>query len=102
MSMQFISKTTHFTPVSSSDTLFTARSARLCLPTRKLNLKRRSDKKTDIYVSLFTLADLQLAAELGKTLLQRNKELERDLVVFQDHAEDQALEIDVSHSPSSC
>ncbi|OQV23013.1 hypothetical protein BV898_03063 [Hypsibius exemplaris] len=38
--------------------------------------------------------DLQLAAELGKTLLQRNKELERDLSAFQDHAEDQALEID--------
>ncbi|GAV08336.1 hypothetical protein RvY_18046 [Ramazzottius varieornatus] len=38
--------------------------------------------------------DLQLAAELGKTLLQRNQELERDLSAYQDLAEDQALEID--------
>ena len=40
--------------------------------------------------------DLQLAAELGKTLLQRNKELERNLTTYQDLAEDQALEIDAS------
>ncbi|XP_055338522.1 cerebellar degeneration-related protein 2-like isoform X2 [Paramacrobiotus metropolitanus] len=38
--------------------------------------------------------DLQLAAELGKTLLQRNKELETDLTTYQDLADDQALEID--------
>jgi hypothetical protein len=46
--------------------------------------------------SVLVVTDLQLAAELGKTLLQRNKELERDLASFQDHTEDQALEIDAS------
>ncbi|PIK51130.1 putative cerebellar degeneration-related protein 2-like [Apostichopus japonicus] len=37
--------------------------------------------------------DLQLAAELGKTLLERNKELEALLVTSQQQIQDQALQI---------
>lgn len=40
--------------------------------------------------------DLQLAAELGKTLLERNKELETSLKQHQNVLEDQAQEIEVS------
>lgn len=43
-------------------------------------------------------ADLQLAAELGKTLLERNKELESALKHHQNIIEDQAQEIEVSTS----
>jgi hypothetical protein len=39
--------------------------------------------------------DLQLAAELGKTLLERNKELEIALKQHQNVIEDQAQEIEV-------
>lgn len=39
--------------------------------------------------------DLQLAAELGKTLLERNKELETALRQHQNVIEDQAQEIEV-------
>lgn len=42
------------------------------------------------------IADLQLAAELGKTLLERNKELESALKKHQLIIEDQAQEIEVS------
>jgi uncharacterized protein (DUF305 family) len=41
------------------------------------------------------LADLQLAAELGKTLLERNKELENTLKQHQNVIEDQTQEIEV-------
>ena len=41
-------------------------------------------------------ADLQLAAELGKTLLERNKELETNLKQYQNVIEDQTQEIEVS------
>jgi hypothetical protein len=41
------------------------------------------------------LADLQLAAELGKTLLERNKELENSLKHHQNIIEDQTQEIEV-------
>ncbi|EDS44393.1 conserved hypothetical protein [Culex quinquefasciatus] len=44
------------------------------------------------------LFDLQLAAELGKTLLERNKELESALKHHQNIIEDQAQEIEVSTS----
>jgi hypothetical protein len=44
---------------------------------------------------LFVLADLQLAAELGKTLLERNKELENTLKQHQNVIEDQTQEIEV-------
>jgi hypothetical protein len=44
---------------------------------------------------LFVLADLQLAAELGKTLLERNKELENSLKQYQNIIEDQTQEIEV-------
>lgn len=42
------------------------------------------------------IADLQLAAELGKTLLERNKELENLLRAHQRKCEDQKQEIEVS------
>lgn len=40
-------------------------------------------------------ADLQLAAELGKTLLERNKELENIIKLHQSTVEEQAQEIEV-------
>jgi hypothetical protein len=40
-------------------------------------------------------ADLQLAAELGKTLLERNKELEHTLRQQQTLVDDQTQEIEV-------
>jgi hypothetical protein len=40
--------------------------------------------------------DLQLAAELGKTLLERNRELETSLKHHQAIIEDQGQEIEVS------
>lgn len=48
-----------------------------------------------IMMPLF-LTDLQLAAELGKTLLERNKELENLLRSHQRKCEDQKQEIEVS------
>ena len=42
--------------------------------------------------------DLQLAAELGKTLLERNKELELSLKHQQSVIDDQHMEIEVSFS----
>ncbi|XP_050524238.1 cerebellar degeneration-related protein 2 isoform X2 [Daktulosphaira vitifoliae] len=44
--------------------------------------------------SLCTLADLQLAAELGKTLLERNKELETNLRQQQNIVDDRNQEIE--------
>ena len=44
---------------------------------------------------LSSFTDLQLAAELGKTLLERNKELESSLKHQQAIIEDQAQEIEV-------
>ena len=49
----------------------------------------------DLALTLFT-ADLQLAAELGKTLLERNKDLESQLRQAHQTNYDQANEIDVS------
>lgn len=46
--------------------------------------------------NLLVVTDLQLAAELGKTLLERNKELETALRQHQNVIEDQAQEIEVS------
>ena len=45
--------------------------------------------------SLF-ISDLQLAAELGKTLLERNKDLELSLKHQQSVIDDQTMEIEVS------
>lgn len=45
---------------------------------------------------LLFFPDLQLAAELGKTLLERNKELETSLKQHQNIIEDQTQEIEVS------
>ncbi len=62
------------------------------------------DKTNDccLYIPLcfFSFADLQLAAELGKTLLERNKELETALKHHQAVIEDQQQEIEVSVSLS--
>ena len=44
----------------------------------------------------YTFLDLQLAAELGKTLLERNKDLENQMRQSQQVQYDQAREIDVS------
>ena len=43
-----------------------------------------------------SFADLQLAAELGKTLLERNKELEATIRHQQSIIEDQVQEIQVN------
>jgi len=50
---------------------------------------------TYIYNRLRGVADLQLAAELGKTLLERNKELETNLRQQQNVVEDRNQEIEV-------
>ena len=47
-----------------------------------------------MYIHL-SISDLQLAAELGKTLLERNKELENSLKEQQAIIDDQAQEIEV-------
>lgn len=71
---------------------------------------KRSDKRNEVlsifkfYQLLYIIhcniyylvSDLQLAAELGKTLLERNKELENTIRSQQDKIEEQAHEIEVS------
>ena len=46
-------------------------------------------------IGIFLISDLQLAAELGKTLLERNKELENIIKAHQSTVEEQAQEIEV-------
>ena len=46
-------------------------------------------------------SDLQLAAELGNTLLERNKDLEEIIRHQQGVIEDQVQEIEVSHEDRS-
>ena len=46
-------------------------------------------------------SDLQLAAELGNTLLERNKDLEETIRHQQGVIEDQVQEIEVSHGDKS-
>ena len=48
---------------------------------------------------LLFFADLTLAAELGKTLLERNKELESQLTDYQRAYAEQTQEITVSQQP---
>lgn len=48
-----------------------------------------------LVINLISFADLHLAAELGKTLLERNRELESLLKERQTTIEDQKLEIEV-------
>ena len=48
------------------------------------------------YECFCIVSDLHLAAELGKALLERNRDLESQLFQAQQVAEDQQLEIDVS------
>ncbi|KAH8238218.1 hypothetical protein KR032_001226 [Drosophila birchii] len=47
----------------------------------------------DSEVTQFRLADLQLAAELGKSLLERNKELDTQMNAYKSKAEEQEREI---------
>jgi len=55
-------------------------------------------------IRLTFCADLQLAAELGKTLLERNKELENIIKLHQATEEEQTQEIEVTihFSASNC
>lgn len=46
-------------------------------------------------------ADLQLAAELGKTLLERNRELEQGLQQMYSTNQEQLQEIEVKRRPST-
>ena len=48
-----------------------------------------------VFLSLI-IADLQLAAELGKALLERNRDLESQLIHAQQIDADQQLEIEVN------
>lgn len=50
----------------------------------------------DAIFLFFVFTDLQLAAELGKTLLERNKELETQLKQQQTVIEDREQEIEVN------
>ncbi len=52
--------------------------------------------KDSFQIGYFFCLDLQLAAELGKTLLERNRELETSLKHHQAIIEDQGQEIEVS------
>ncbi|XP_076276040.1 cerebellar degeneration-related protein 2-like isoform X2 [Lasioglossum baleicum] len=54
------------------------------------SVRRLADEETDHNM----LQDLQLAAELGKTLLERNKELENIIKLHQSTIEEQAQEIE--------
>ena len=56
--------------------------------------------KTTLFLFVPSFSDLQLAAELGKTLLERNKELETSLKHQQAIIDDQAQEIEVSPQKS--
>ena len=63
-----------------------------------LTVWRRSFKSKFTWLLFLCLsADLQLAAELGKTLLERNKELEATIRHQQSIIEDQVQEIQVIH-----
>lgn len=54
-----------------------------------------ADILTIIVLGVVHVPDLQLAAELGKTLLERNMELEEELRNTSQAQNEQALEIDV-------
>lgn len=54
-----------------------------------------SGKELPLHVPLCP-ADLQLAAELGKSLLERNKELEQGLQQVSSCNQEQRLEIEVA------
>ena len=60
-----------------------------------MHLSFNSQTNFSYFFSFFFLPDLQLAAELGKTLLERNKELEGNLRDHQSVIEDQSQEIEV-------
>ena len=48
-----------------------------------------------MFLGMIVCADLQLAAELGKALLERNRELEAQLQQQQQAFQDQGLELQV-------
>ena len=60
-----------------------------------MHLSFNSQTNFSYFFIFFFLPDLQLAAELGKTLLERNKELEGNLRDHQSVIEDQSQEIEV-------
>ena len=60
-----------------------------------MHLSLNSQTIFSYFFLFFFLPDLQLAAELGKTLLERNKELEGNLRDHQSVIEDQSQEIEV-------
>lgn len=55
----------------------------------------------DFLIFFFFVPDLHLAAELGKTLLERNKELEDSLQQMYINNEEQVQEIEVQTSRTS-
>ena len=58
-------------------------------------------EKMSLICSTAHFSDLQLAAELGNTLLERNKDLEETIRHQQGVIEDQVQEIEVSHGDKS-
>jgi len=59
------------------------------------NIPDRGKRSIHGKIRLTFCADLQLAAELGKTLLERNKELENIIKLHQATVEEQTQEIEV-------
>lgn len=60
----------------------------------------RGKRSVHAKICLTFCADLQLAAELGKTLLERNKELENIIKLHQATVEEQTQEIEVTINPA--
>lgn len=61
-----------------------------------MGISDRSERSVHAKIRLTFCADLQLAAELGKTLLERNKELENIIKLHQATVEEQTQEIEVT------
>lgn len=61
-----------------------------------MEISDRNKRSVHAKMCLTFCADLQLAAELGKTLLERNKELENIIKLHQATVEEQTQEIEVT------
>ena len=68
---------------------------------QKKSLELVTSRENFLNVSPDHYSDLQLAAELGNTLLERNKDLEEIIRHQQGVIEDQVQEIEVSHEDRS-
>ena len=68
---------------------------------QKKSLELVTSRENILNVSAENFSDLQLAAELGNTLLERNKDLEEIIRHQQGVIEDQVQEIEVSHEDRS-